>query len=70
MIHIHIDDKQLGAKALIEYLKTLDYVRFEDEVNTWQHKKLDELQVAEDSGEMGYVNWDEAKKELSKKYRL
>jgi len=70
MIQIHIDEKQLGAKALIEYLKTLDYVRFEDEATTWQNKKLDELQLAEDSGEMGYVNWEEAKKQLSKKYRL
>jgi hypothetical protein len=72
MIHIRIDEQHLSAKALLDYLKTLDFVSIEEtqEPNEWQMQKLDELQVSQDNGELEFVSWNQAKEKLSKKYRV
>ncbi len=72
MIHIRINEEHSGAKALVDYLKTLDFVSFDNspKINGWQAEKLDELQFAADAGELKFENWDEAKVFLSKKYSI
>ena len=72
MIHIRIDDQHISAKALLKYLKTLDFVSIDDshKINEWQTKKLDELQTAADNGELKFEDWEKAKDFLSKKYSI
>ncbi len=43
MLHqIHIDDTDFAAKALLEYLKTLDFVKIENfDIPIWQKNQLD-----------------------------
>ena len=72
MIHIRINEEHSGAKALLDYLMTLDFVSFDNspKINTWQAEKLDELQLAADAGELKFENWEEAKAFLTKKYSV
>lgn len=69
MINIRINDQHLSAKALLEYLKTLDFVSFDDSnnISEWQTKKLDQLQLAADAKELNFEDWEEARTFLSKK---
>ena len=72
MIRVQIDDNHKNAQALIEYLQSLDFVKLEwdQEVNSWQKEKLDELYDAKQKGELKLIKWEDAKNELSLKFKV
>ena len=72
MIRVQIDDNHKNALALIEYLQSLDFVKLEldQEVNSWQKEKLDELYDAKQKGELKLIKWEDAKNELSLKFKV
>lgn len=72
MIRVQIDDNHKNAQALIKYLQSLDFVKleFDQEVNSWQKKKLDELYDAKQKGELKLIKWEDAKNELSLKFKV
>jgi len=72
MIRVQIDDNHKNALALIEYLQSLDIVKLEleQEVNSWQKEKLNELYDAKQKGELKLIKWEDAKNELSLKFKV
>lgn len=72
MLHtIHIDDSNGKAKALLEYLKTLDYVRVENnDIPAWQREQLDIALEEHKTGNANYTDWNEVRKTLFAKYKV
>ena len=72
MLRAQIDDNHKNALALIEYLQSLDFVKLEleQEVNSWQKEKLNELYDAKQKGELKLIKWEDAKNELSLKFKV
>lgn len=70
MLHtIQIDDSNSKAKALLEYLKTLDFVRVDkNDIPTWQKEQLDIVLEEHKNGTIHYTDWNEAKKNIFAKY--
>lgn len=72
MLHtIHIDDSNSKAKALLEYLKTLDFVRVDkDDIPAWQKEQLDKALADHKAGTANYTDWNEVRKTLFAKYKV
>lgn len=72
MLHtILIDDSNPKAKAFLEFVKTLDFVRMDkDDIPTWQKEQLDKSLEQHKSGTANYTDWNEAKKNLFAKYNV
>lgn len=70
MLHtIQIDDSNSKAKALLEYLKTLDFVCVDD-ISIWQKEQIDKALDEHKNGTVNYIDWQEAKKNLFAKYNI
>lgn len=70
MLHtIHIDDSNGKAKALLEYLKTLDFVRV-DELPEWQQTQLDQSLERYSSGNESFTDWNDVKENLYTKFNI
>ena len=73
MIHtFHIDDSDSKAKALLEFIKTLDFVSVEENNNipAWQQKEvLQNLQEIKE-GKAELIDWDTTKQDLYKRYNI
>lgn len=68
---IKIDDSSQKAKALLEFLQTLDFVSFENnELNSWQKTQLDKSILEHENGSTNYITWEQAKKDLFKKFNV
>jgi hypothetical protein len=72
MLHtIELDDSNKKAKALLEYLKTLDFIRIDDnDMPTWQKEQLDDAIAAHENGSTQYTSWEDVKKSLFEKYKI
>jgi hypothetical protein len=72
MLHtIQIDDSNPKAKAFLEFIKTLDFVRVDkDDIPAWQKEQLDKAIEEHKSGTTNYTDWNEAKKNLFAKYNV
>jgi hypothetical protein len=70
MLHtIYIDDSNSKAKALLEYLKSLDFVTFNNEdLPEWQKLELDKSLENHYNASVQYTSWNDVKQELYKKY--
>ena len=68
---IHIDDSSSKAKALLAYLKTLDFVSVHnDELPEWQKNELDKALEEHDNGTTHYTSWNDVKQELYGKHHV
>lgn len=68
---IHIDESNSKAKALLEYLKTLDFITVDkDELPTWQEEELNNALQDHKEGNANYTDWQEVKENLFKKYKI
>ena len=67
---IHIDDSSSKeAKALIEYLKTLNFIKInEEDIPSWQKDEVRLANQEVNEGKAEYANWKTSKKDLIKKY--
>ncbi len=69
MTRIQIDDSNNKGKALLAYLRTLDFVKVEKDeslLTAKQLKILDERRKSHLSGESKSSSWDEVKNALGK----
>lgn len=66
MINIQIDETHKSARLLMDYLKTLDFVVVDDDVepNEWQKQKLDHLVEAKEKGELAFTSWEIARSKI------
>lgn len=68
---IYIDDSNQKAKALIEYLKTLDFVSLNtEELPDWQKSELDKALDEHNRESAQYSSWNDVKQELYSKYKV
>ncbi len=68
---LKIDDSNSKAKALLEFLQTLEFVKIDDDtVSTWQKDQLDKALMDHKNESTNYIPWEEAKKDLFKKFKL
>jgi len=70
MITVHIDDSTSKGRALLEFIRTLDFVKVEKDefVLSEEHLKiLDERREKHLSGESESYSWDDVKSSLGKK---
>lgn len=72
MLHtIELDDSNKKAKALLEYLKTLDFIRVDkNDTPTWQEEQLDIALKEHENGSTHYTSWEDVKKNLFEKYKV
>ncbi len=65
----YIDDSNEKAKALIEYLETLEFVSVnKDEIPQWQKRELDKALDEHMSETAQYTSWNDVKQALYKKF--
>jgi len=68
---INIDDSSDKAKAFIAYLKTLDFVSFEEQdiqLSDEQWNILEQRKKEHQAGKLSFRPWEEVKKELRGKW--
>jgi hypothetical protein len=68
---IQFDDKDDEGKALLAYLKTLDFVKIDEEgMPNWQKLELDKALDQHQNNTNNYSDWNTVKKELYAKYNV
>jgi len=72
MLHtILLDDSTPKAKALLAFLKSLEFVKIsQNEIPNWQKEQLDIALDEHKNGTVLYKDWDEIQEQLSSKYNL
>lgn len=71
LYRIHIDESNSKAKALLEYLKTLDFITVDkDELPAWQEEELNNALQDHKEGNANYNDWEKVKENLFKKYKI
>jgi hypothetical protein len=71
LYRIHIDESNSKAKALLEYLKTLDFITVDkDELPSWQEEELNNALKDHKEGNVNYNDWEKVKENLFKKYKI
>jgi len=69
-IVLSLDENNEKAKAFLNFIKTLDFVNVEKDVDLpqWQKDELDVYLNEHARGEADYAEWDTIKKNLFDKY--
>lgn len=71
LYRIHIDESNSKAKALLEYLKTLDFITVDkDELPSWQEEELNNALKDHKEGNANYNDWEKVKENLFKKHKI